>query len=66
MYTVRRPISTDRDLLREGTIVSRHATLTGARRALARQQRGAHKQGGFSMDYIWDETASLEMRAMED
>lgn len=56
-YTIRRPISTDRNLDREGAIVTRHRTLTAALAALARQQRGAAAQGGYSQDYIWDESA---------
>jgi len=54
-YTIRRPISNDRTLEREGMVVSRHRNLDAARRALARQERGARAQGGFSQDYIWDE-----------
>ena len=33
-------------------IVSQHRTLSGAQRSLARQQRGARAQGGYSQDYI--------------
>lgn len=61
-YTVRRPISSDRTLRREGMIVSRHRTLEAAQRALARQQRGAAKQGGYSQDYIWDDAEGREVR----
>ena len=61
-YTVRRPISSDRNLDREGMIVSRHRSLDAAMRSLARQQRGARMQGGFSQDYIWDE---LEERRVD-
>lgn len=35
-----------------GGIVSEHATLEDAERALRRQQRGAAEQGGYSQDYI--------------
>lgn len=60
-YTVRRPISADRSLRREGLIVSRHRTLDGARKALERQRRGAADQGGYSQDYIWDDAAAREV-----
>ena len=60
-YTVRRPISNNLD--REGVIVSRHRILDAAKRSLARQQRGARMQGGFSQDYIWDER---EERVVEE
>lgn len=33
-------------------VVSRHRTLSGAEKSLARQQRGAKMQGGYSQDYI--------------
>jgi hypothetical protein len=57
-YTVRRPIGSDRNLEGEGMIVSKHRTLTGARRSLARQRKGARAQGGYSQDYIWSEEYS--------
>lgn len=49
-YTVRRP--TGKHL---GVIVSKHRTVGGAIASLERQRCGARMQGGFSMDYIWDE-----------
>ena len=57
-YTVRRPISSDPLLEREGAIVTSHRTLSGATRSLIRQQKGAQRQGGYSGDYIWDESAN--------
>ena len=55
-YTIRRPAQTRPDL-RADPVVSRHRSLTTARAALARQRDGARKQGGYSRDYIADETA---------
>ena len=60
-YTVRRPISSDRNLAREGAVVSRHTTLSGACKRLAAERRGAAKQGGHSQDYIWDEVWDEEV-----
>ena len=60
-YTIRRPVSSHND--RNGMIVSRHRILDAAKRSLARQQRGARMQGGFSQDYIWDER---EERVVEE
>jgi hypothetical protein len=62
-YSVRRPISSDPTLRREGAVVSRHRTLEAAMRSLQRQQRGAQKHGGYSLDYIWDERAGREATA---
>lgn len=53
-YQLRRPISNDPTLRREGLIVSTHRNLENAQKALARQQREAKRQGGYSQDYIWD------------
>ena len=61
MHTVRRPISSDPSLRREGAVVSRHKTLDAAERNLRRQQRGARRQGGYSQDYIWDERTDSEV-----
>lgn len=61
MFTVRRPISSDQLLRREGAVVTRHRTLDGARKSLLRQQRGAAKQGGYSQDYLWDDANDTEV-----
>lgn len=44
-------------------VVSRHRTLNGAMRSLERQWRGARSQGGYSKDYIWDESLSQKVNA---
>ena len=59
IYTVRRPISSDPHLISEGTVVSAHRTLSGARKSIQRQRRGARAQGGYSQDYIWDERRQI-------
>lgn len=47
-------------VVRDGAgIVSTHRTLSGACRSLARQREGAHRQGGWSDDYI-------QMHTVED
>lgn len=51
-YTVRRPISGGKHL---GVIVTKHRTLKGAIASLEGERRGARMQGGYSIDYIWDE-----------
>jgi hypothetical protein len=56
-YTLRRPIASDLHLEREGMVVSRHETLEDAEQALVDSREGAQTQGGYSQDYIWDETA---------
>lgn len=33
-------------------VVSQHRTESGAQRSLARQERGAASQGGYSQDYL--------------
>ena len=63
IYTVRRPIANDPALDAEGMIVSRHTTLSGARKSLDRQRRGARQQGGYSQDYIWDEVRNVSVPA---
>ena len=60
-YTVRRPIGSDSSLDGEGMVVSRHRTLSGARKALKAQQRGAESQGGYSQDYIWCEILNAKV-----
>ena len=60
-YTVRRPISNDPLLRREGMVVSSHHTLSGAEKSLQRQQQGSRQQGGYSQDYIWDEEKDQEV-----
>jgi hypothetical protein len=59
-YSVRRPISSDQNLRREGAVVSVHRTLSAARKALARQKRGTRQQGGYSQDYMWDDDNDCE------
>lgn len=55
-YTVRRPLMDGPESAHQAGIVSRHHKLQAAYRALARQQRGAVKQGGYSDDFLYDET----------
>jgi hypothetical protein len=64
-YTVRRPISSDPLLAREGAIVTSHRTLSGAARSLIRSQRGAQRQGGYCQDYMWDESANWEIAGVD-
>lgn len=54
VYEVRRPFLSPADPTRwqEANTVSSHRTLSGARRSLARQERGAVLQGGYSQDAI--------------
>jgi len=59
LYTVRRPISNDPHLISEGTVVSSHRTLSGARKSIQLQRRGARAQGGYSQDYILDERRQI-------
>lgn len=61
-YQLRRPISDDPNLRREGMIVSTHRNLENAQKALSRQQRGAKRQGGYSQDYIWDRIDNCEVK----
>jgi len=51
-YTVRRPMSSGKHL---AVIVTKHRTLKGAITSLEGERRGARMQGGYSVDYIWDE-----------
>lgn len=58
-YTLRQPIASDRDS--EGMVISRHRTVEGARKALARQQAAAKAQGGFSQVFIWDDRSDCHI-----
>jgi hypothetical protein len=60
-YSVRRPISSDYNLRREGLVVSRHRTIGAAQKALARNQHGCVAQGGYSQDYIWNDCLDAEV-----
>ena len=53
-FTVRRPISADPRLQREGMVVSRHRSLYRALLALDKQRARAARQGGYCRDYLWD------------
>jgi hypothetical protein len=60
-YILRRPISSDPHLAREGMVVSRHETLEAVEEALCDSRAGAQAQGGYSQDYLWDETAQARI-----
>ena len=52
-YEIRRPMSDFRpDRWQFAATVSKHRTLSGAKRALWRQCQGAKGQGGYSQDVI--------------